>query len=147
MTRLEDDDRPEQGWDLIEELGGEEALEALLQDLYDRLYEDLLVGFFFAPHDKRRLIAHQRDYVRAHLGRRARGARYTGRSLLQAHAHLPILAGHFDRRHKILKSVLEAHNVVEHVTTAWLELDASARALILKRGAESARALNGSDQA
>lgn len=118
-------------WTLEGELG-EAALSALLTDFYDRLFADIMIGFFFAPHDKQRLIEHQYDYVCAHVGQKTRA--YTGRSMRKAHAHLPILVGHFDRRHQLLRDVLADHAVPTHVMEAWLELDASLRDFIVRTG-------------
>lgn len=120
-------------WNLPEAVGGEAALRALLTDFYDRLFEDILVGFFFAPHSKSDLIEHQYNYVCAHLGARGHHV-YSGRNMRLAHQHLPILGAHFDRRHVILSQVLEAHDVPEHVRQAWLGLDASLRAFIVRTG-------------
>ncbi|MEC9400436.1 MAG: group 1 truncated hemoglobin [Myxococcota bacterium] len=128
-------------WTLIERVGGEAALRALLRDFYDRLYEDMIVGFLFQPHDKESLIAHQFDYVCAHIGLKT--TRYTGRSMREAHRHLPILPGQFDRRHQLLRDVLRDHNVPEDVQEVWLTLDTSLREFILSRGAmERDRILN-----
>jgi hemoglobin len=128
-------DAPDNDWALDEALGGPDALQALLDDLYTRLYADLMIGFFFAPHDRAALIAHQRDYLMAHLGRRPQ--RYTGRPLREAHAHLPILPGHFDRRHRLLTQTLDDHHVPPHVRAAWLALDLSVRDLVLRLGARA----------
>jgi hemoglobin len=130
-------------WVLVDECGGPDALMALLQDFYDRLYQDLFVGFFFTPHDKATLVAHQYAYITAHLGARSPVTpAYTGRPMIKAHAHMPILVGHFNRRHVVLREVLMAHKVPEHVRLAWLELDESLRGLILARGAKAAHELN-----
>lgn len=132
-------------WSLLEECGGEARLRALLQDFYDTLYNDVFIGFFFLPHDKQSLIEHQLHYVIHHLGKRP-GADtfppYEGRSMREAHQKIPILAGHFDRRHVLLKETLERHDVPEHVREAWLELDQRLRPLILKKGRAAADELN-----
>lgn len=122
-------------WSLDEAVGGADALTALLEDLYARLYADIMIGFFFLPHDRATLVAHQRDYLMAHLG--TRQGRYTGRPLRAAHAHLPILPGHFDRRHRLLIQTLDDHQVPEHVRAAWIALDLSVRDLILRLGKQS----------
>lgn len=121
------------GWSLPEAIGGEAALMALLKDFYDRLYLDLMVGFLFEPHDKATLIAHQYSYVCAYLGDRA--GHYQGRSMRGAHQALPLLGAHFDRRHVILKQVMEAHQVPAHVKQAWLELEQRLRPFIVRQGA------------
>jgi hemoglobin len=132
-------------WTLIDRVGGEAALRALLRDFYDRLYDDMIVGFLFQPHDKEALIAHQFDYVCAHIG--IKTTRYTGRSMREAHRHLPILAGQFDRRHQLLRDVLRDHDVPADVQEVWLTLDTSLREFILSRGAmERDRILNTANQ-
>ena len=136
---------PPQSWDLDSELGGSSALEALITDFYDRLFADLMIGFFFLPHDKTRLIAHQLSYVRANLG--AHRTRYEGTPMRRAHAHLPILGAHFDRRPTILSEVLRAHHVPEHVVTAWLDLDARLRPLIVRTGGKARDAILATDRA
>ena len=125
----------EESWILSEELGGADKLEAVIARLYDRLFTDMMIGFFFAGKDKAELIRSQITYVEAHLG--ARGMSYEGPSIRKAHAHLPILVGHFDRRHQILREVLEEFSVPEHVATAWLELDASLRDFVVGMGGKA----------
>lgn len=121
------------GWSLPEAAGGERALSALLQDFYDRLYLDPMVGFLFEPHDKATLIAHQYSYVCAYLGDRA--GDYQGRSMRRAHEALPLLGAHFDRRHVILRQVMDAHQLPTHVAQAWLELEQRLRPFIVRQGA------------
>lgn len=102
-------------------------------DFYDRLFDDVLVGFLFQPHDKERLIRSQIAYVSAHLGDRS--GTYEGPTIRHAHAHVPVLPGHFDRRHFLLEEVLREHDVPEHVRRAWLELDESLRRFVVHLGA------------
>jgi len=128
-------------WNLVEELGGEERFRAMMQDFYDRLFDDVLVGFLFQPHDKERLIESQMAYLSAHLGDRS--GTYEGPTIREAHARLPILAGHFDRRHKVLADVLEEWEVPEHVREEWLELDLSLRKFVVSMGATRRDALTG----
>ncbi len=124
-----------ENWDVIEEVGGQERMEALMRRFYDRLFDDVFVGFFFRNSDKEHLIRSQIDYVHANLG--SRSGSYEGPSIRRAHAELPILAGHFDRRHTILEQVLCEFEVPEHVKSAWLGLDRSMRPMVLKQGKEA----------
>ena len=124
-------------WDLIEEVGGSQVMQALMRRFYDRLFDDIMVGFFFVDSDKEALIQSQIDYVYAHLG--ARRGTYEGPSIRRAHADLPILAGHFDRRHQILGEVLEEFDVPQHVIDDWLALDRSMRSMVLKGGEDARR--------
>ena len=121
---------------LYDDMGGEPALRAVLQTLYDRLFDDLMVGFLFAGKDKAQLIEHQLWFTARFLGG---PSRYAGRSLPDAHAALPLLPGHFDRRHYLLKQALAAHRVPEHVAAEWVRIDGSLRGAVLKSG-EDARA-------
>ena len=126
-------ERYEESWNLVEEVGGEQAMEALMRDFYDRLFDDVIVGFLFQPHDKERLIASQIAYVTAHLGDRS--GTYDGPTIRKAHEEVPVLPGQFDRRHFLLREVLFAHDVPEHVREAWLALDESLRRFVVHLGA------------
>lgn len=119
---------------LYDDIGGEEALRRVLRTLYDRLFDDLMIGFLFAGKDKEQLIEHQVWFTAKFLGG---PSRYEGRSLPDAHAPLPLLPAHFDRRHHILKEVLEQHAVPPHVREEWLRVDRSLRHAVLKSGEEA----------
>lgn len=119
-------------WNLAHEVGGETVLLEIIRDLYDRLFADMMIGFFFQPHEKSRLIQSQYDYLTAHLGDRS--GTYEGPSIRRAHESLPILSGHFDRRHQLLRAVLQDQQVPAHVQDAWLEFDLSLRDLVVREG-------------
>jgi truncated hemoglobin YjbI len=119
---------------LYDDIGGEPAIRAVLRTLYDRLFADLLVGFLFAGKDKEKLIEHQLWFTARFLGG---PSRYEGRPLPEAHAALPLLAGHFDRRHHLLAEVLREHLVPAHVADEWLRVDASLKAAVLKSGQDA----------
>ncbi len=117
---------------LYDDIGGEEGLRRVLRTLYDRLFDDMMVGFLFAGKDKEKLIEHQLWFTARFLGG---PSRYAGRSLPDAHAHLPILRGHFDRRHHLLRQALEEHHVPAHVAAEWLRVDQSLAHAVIKSGA------------
>ncbi|WP_158542731.1 group I truncated hemoglobin [Lujinxingia litoralis] len=119
-------------WDVIEEVGGAERMEAMMRAFYDRLFDDLMIGFFFMKSDKEALIASQIAFVHAHLG--SRQGDYAGPPIRRAHQQMPILVGHFDRRHQILREVLDAFSVPEHVKEAWLGLDRAMRDMVIRQG-------------
>jgi hemoglobin len=124
-------------YDLIDAVGGPEVMQELMQTFYDRLFDDLMVGFFFANSDKDALVRSQIAYVHAHLGDRS--GDYQGPSIYEAHKHMPILAGHFDRRHQILQDVLAEFDVPEQVQVEWLALDRAMRPMVLRQGREFRR--------
>lgn len=118
-----------------EAIGGEERVRAVLRALYDQLFVDPIVGFLFEGKDKQRLVEGQVAFTCGFLGG---PQRYEGRPLPEIHAHLPILAGHFDRRHFLLAGTLRDQGVPEDVQAAWLRIDLSLRASVLAAG-EAAR--------
>ena len=119
---------------LYDDMGGEPALRAVLRSLYDQLFVDPIIGFLFAGKDKEQLIEHQVWFTARFLGG---PSKYAGKTIPDAHAQLPILAGHFDRRHHVLKHVLAAHKVPEHVAKEWLRVDQSLRTAVIKSGEEA----------
>lgn len=121
-------------WDIVDEVGGAARMEAMMNRFYDRLFADLLIGFFFEGSDKEALVASQIAYVHAHLG--SRDGNYEGPSIRKAHADLPILVGHFDRRHQILREVLVEFEVPERARQAWLALDRAMRDMVINQGAQ-----------
>jgi len=116
------------------ELLGEEKIRVLLQALYDQLFVDPMVGFLFEGKDKAHIVAQQVVFTCRFLGG---PQRYTGKPLPEAHAALPLLPGHFDRRHHVLRSLLEEHGVPDDVKRAWLDIDESLRPSVLAAGEEA----------
>jgi hemoglobin len=105
---------------LYEALGGEDKLRAVIDDFVERVFADIMIGFFFASADKQRIKSFEFEHASALLG----GPHaYSGRPLRQAHAKHPIRGGHFARRMQILRQVLAAHAVPEAVQARWLEHD------------------------
>ena len=111
----------------FERLGGEEKLRAIIDDFVDRIYGDIMIGFFFHGVNRERLRAMEFQLAAELLGS---STRYTGRPLDQAHARHPIMGGQFARRNQILKETLVDHGVAEDVTTQWLAHNERLRPLI-----------------
>jgi hemoglobin len=113
---------------LYDAIGGEGAVRGVVQALYDRLFEDPMVGFLFAGKDKAHIVAQQVVFTCRFLG----GPQvYEGLPLPKAHASLPLLPGHFDRRHRLLEQVLEAQGVPVEVKRVWLQIDTALRPSVL----------------
>ncbi len=119
---------------LYEEVGGEAKVRAVLTSLYDRLFNDPMVGFLFQGKNKAHIVEQQVAFTCSFLGG---PQRYEGKPLPEAHASLPLLPGHFDRRHHLLAQALELHNIPEGVRLAWLRIDEGLRASVLSAGAEA----------
>lgn len=117
-----------------EAIGGEARVREVLEALYAALFEDPIVGFLFEGKDRQQIVNAQLDLTCAFLGG---PQRYTGRPLPEVHAKLPLLAGHFDRRHHLLAQTLRAKHVPEDAAAEWLRIDRSLRASVLAAGEEA----------
>jgi hemoglobin len=104
-----------------------DQLRILFVDFYNRVFDDTMIGFLFHGKDKQRLIDKEVEFTQRILGE---DVPYTGRGMRQAHAKVPVLGGHFDRRMQILRDVLTDHNVSESIQTPWLKHTASLRSII-----------------
>lgn len=106
----------------------EARLGAVVEDFYDRVIGDVMIGFLFRGKDRARLVALETAFTARMLG--ARHLAYEGRPMREAHAASPILGGHFERRQQILREVLADHDVPEVVRDAWLSHNASLRSQV-----------------
>ena len=119
-----------------ENAGGEGPITAVIAALYDRLFEDPIVGFLFAGKDKKHIVEEQVLLTCSFLGG---PQRYHGKPLPEAHAKLPLLPGHFDRRHRLLEETLRAHSIPASVCEAWLAIDEGLRSSVLAAGEDARR--------
>lgn len=103
---------------LFDRIGGD-ALRRVLEDFYERVFADPMIGFLFEGKNKQRLVQKEWEMTARLLG--ATEIRYTGRPMPQAHAQSPILGGHFERRRQILEDTLADHGVDAEVRAAWLD--------------------------
>ena len=117
--------------DPITRLGGFSQLIIILDEFYTRLLSDILVGYIFKPFDRQKLITDQAEFVNRSLGGPHRD--YEPRNLKQIHRPLKITSGHFDRRHQILKDVLDQYEVESDIKKMWLDLDLKFKAVIISR--------------
>lgn len=114
-----------------------ELLRAILEDFYDRVFADVMIGFFFEGKDRRRLVEKELELALVMFGGGGgdRGAgddavRYTGRPLREAHAAHRIMGGHFARRTQILADTMRDHGMGDAHVRRWLEHTESLRPLI-----------------
>jgi hemoglobin len=118
-----------------EVIGGEAKVRAVVRSLYDKLFDDPMVGFLFQGRDKDHIVEAQVAFTCGFLGG---PQKYAGKPLPEAHASLPLLPGHFDRRHRLLEEVLSESGVPEVAKAVWLRIDENLRASVLVAG-EAAR--------
>ena len=81
---------PQEGPTFFERAGGEAGIRAAVTTLYERLFDDVFVGFLFAGHDRARIIEQQITFTSRMLGA---DVSYTGKPLPEAHQSSPILPG------------------------------------------------------
>lgn len=103
---------------LFDELGGEPALRKIIDHFVDRLFDDVMIGFFFRRANRARIKEKEYEFAAEHLGAKVQ---YTGRPLDQAHRPHGIRKSQFMRRLQILKETLEEFGVPEHVRRHWIE--------------------------
>jgi len=101
----------------FDRVGGEEGLRAIIRDFVGRVFDDVMIGFFFRRVSRARIEEMEYQHAAAHLGG---GVTYTGRDLARAHGKHPIMGGHFDRRLQILRNTLADHGVPGDVQERWL---------------------------
>lgn len=102
---------------LFDELGGEPALRRVVDRFVDRLFDDLMIGFFFARADRQRVKDKEYEFAAVHLGA---PIEYTGRPLQKAHAAHRIFEGQFARRLQILRETLDEQGVPARVKEHWI---------------------------
>ena len=112
---------------LFEDLGGEPALRQIIDRFVDRVFDDVMIGFFFRSARRERIKQKEYEFAAQHLGA---PITYSGRPLDEAHRAHPIMGGQFARRLMILKETLEAAKVPDHVKQHWLAHTESLRPLI-----------------
>lgn len=113
----------------FERLGGEPKLRAIIDEFVDRMFDDLMIGFFFRRASRERIKAMEYQHAAEHLGA---PLAYEGRPLREAHAAHKIFGGHFERRKKILSDVLTEHGVPDDIREGWLAHVESLRAHVTK---------------
>lgn len=102
---------------IYERLGGESAVTALLEGLYVRALADPLFTPFFERIDIQRLKAHQFAFISQAVGG---PHRYSGPSLVEAHARMRIEQRHFDAFVEHLSSALRELGATEEVAAEIL---------------------------
>ena len=117
--------------DIISRLGGFEQLVTILDRFYDKLLDDVWIGYIFKPFDKQKLVLDQAEFINRSFGGPPRN--YKPRNLNQIHKPLNITSGHFDRRHQILKEILQELNIEEDIVATWLQLDLKFKSIVINR--------------
>lgn len=112
---------------MFAELGGEPAVRRIIDRFVDRVFDDVMIGFFFRNANRERIKQKEYEFAARHLGA---DVAYTGRALTEAHAPHRIMGGQFMRRLTILKETLDEFGVPAHIATHWISHTESLRPAI-----------------
>jgi hemoglobin len=113
---------------VYEEIGGAEAIAAVVDEFYDRVLADDQLAEYFADSDIDELRAHQTAFLSAVAGG---PGEYAGADMREAHAHLDLTEDDFQRVADHLRESLEAFDVPPAHVDAILSEVASLKADIL----------------
>ena len=72
---------------LLELAGGEPGLRAVVEDFYEHVFGDVMIGFFFLGKDREELVRLEVEFVMRALGA---GTTYTGRPIDVAVVRRPL---------------------------------------------------------
>lgn len=122
---------------IYDEIGGEPAVTAVVDALYERLVADPDLMSYFEGRDMRRLKAHQRALVTVALGGTAE--EYTGRMMQPAHAGIAISHDAFDKVLAHLRAVLLGAGVAPATAARILAILQPLRADVVKAPVAVAR--------
>lgn len=95
---------------LYDRLGGQETIDAVVDEFYDRVLADPELEPYFQGTDTDALRRHQKEFV-AHVA--GGPVEYSGENMRAAHAHLDITGEAFDRVAEHLDASLQACGVDE----------------------------------
>jgi hemoglobin len=122
---------------IFDELGGEPAVAAVVDALYERVLADDDLATYFDGRDLGRLKAHQRALVTVALGGAAE--EYTGRMMQPAHAGMAVTHEAFDRVLAHLGAVLAGAGVAPATAARVLAILQPLRADVVQARVAAAR--------
>lgn len=117
MNPSDDSKTQEEKLSAFERLGGEAVLRPLIDRFVDRVFDDLMIGFFFARANRDRVKAKEYEHAAALLGA---PVEYSGRPLKEVHQRHAIQGGHFHRRIQILRELLTEQGAPPDIREMWL---------------------------
>ena len=95
---------------IYRDIGGRDAVEAVVDDFYERVLADEQLAPYFDGMDMDELHSHQVQFISAVAGG---PVEYSGANMREAHAHLGIEETDFDLVGRYLQAALEENGVDE----------------------------------
>ncbi len=112
------------------EIGGDATLRRVLDVFYDRAFEDPVLARFFVRHDKATLKGKQFGFLRMRFtGERGQ---YMGQRPRNAHHWMVISDAEFDRRERLMESVLAEQGLTPTQIRKWIGVEEAFRSQIVK---------------
>lgn len=107
----------------IAEKHGEKRIREIVRIFYQKMHDDVMIGFFFYDKNLDVISERQSDFVLRAMGVRES---YSGLSPRDAHAALPpIRYGQFHRRIQILSDTLKQQGFTSDEVHAWVQFERS----------------------
>jgi len=110
------------------EIGGRDAVEAVVSDFYDAVLADERISHYFEDQDMAELRAHQIQFISSVTGG---PVEYSGADMREAHAHLDLDERDFQAVADHLEAALRANGVADSNVERILERVADLKAPIL----------------
>jgi len=115
---------------IYQDIGGRDAVEAVVDDFYERVLDDDRLTPYFEDTEMEDLRAHQIQFISAVAGG---PVEYSGADMREAHEHLGIEEADFDLVGRYLQEALEDNSVpADHVEAIMAEV-ATLKAPVLNR--------------
>ena len=106
-------------------IGGEPGLEKILKSFYRKMSNDVMLGFFFSGKNTDEIAIKQKFFLMKAMGA---STSYSGKPPATAHEAMPpILAGHFDRRLRLLEETLREYGLPLEDIRTWVEFESAFR--------------------
>lgn len=114
-----------------------EKLKYIVDEFVDKMFDDVMIGFFFRKADKQRIKEKEFEFLAEFLGF---DIKYTGLLIPEAHQKHYIMGGQFSRRKQMLKETLEKYSVSENLVNIIMEHTEKFRMSIAKTKNSDCRA-------
>jgi truncated hemoglobin YjbI len=106
-------------------------LNSILEDFYERMHSDTMLGYFFIGKDLKHIAHQQGQFL---LNAAGMIPKFEGKGPHSAHTALPpIWEGHFDRRITLLRETLIHHGLAAPMMELWIAFESSFRNIVVSK--------------
>lgn len=112
-------------------LGGVEILRKIAKVFYDKVYAHPWISLYFKEVSQAVIESQQVDFMAQALGG---PAKYCGKFVPEAHAHMMISHELFELREQLLMDTFEELKISEELRSRWLKIDRAFKSKVVKKG-------------